>query len=109
MQIKGGVDGIVPVGTVETDRSPAGCMDMAGNVREWVSDRYEPYPGSKADEASFQPGDRVVRGGSYKGGEFATMDCSAVARLPKNAAAQAAQLPDVGFRCATSLEEAAKP
>jgi len=29
-----------PVGAYPLDRSPFGCLDMAGNVLEWVADRY---------------------------------------------------------------------
>jgi formylglycine-generating enzyme required for sulfatase activity len=100
-------DGPLPVGSVETDLSPVGCVDMAGNVREWTADRYEPYPDSKADPKWFQAGDRVVRGGCFAKGEgderFVLLDCSAVMRISRNAIAPPAGLAAVGFRCAKTL------
>ncbi len=36
--------GLLPVGTLSSDKSPNGAMDMGGNVSEWVADYYEPYP-----------------------------------------------------------------
>jgi formylglycine-generating enzyme required for sulfatase activity len=32
-----------PVGAFLLDRSPFGCLDMGGNVREWVDDAYRQY------------------------------------------------------------------
>jgi len=33
--------GAAPVGRFKADRSPVGCFDMAGNVREWTADAYK--------------------------------------------------------------------
>jgi iron(II)-dependent oxidoreductase len=75
--------------------SPYGVMDLAGNVNEWTSDDFLPYPGSSADKAIFQgkvavaAGSqdqsmqvadlkavqrfyKVLRGGSWKGDPFST-------------------------------------
>jgi len=73
----------VAVGRYEAGASPYGALDMAGNVWEWVADRY--------DE---EPGRRVVRGGSC---------CSYF--VPPRAANRNAWAPtyrdgDLGFRCA---------
>jgi sulfatase modifying factor 1 len=43
----------VPVGGYPQGKSPCGALDLAGNVWEWVADRYDRDPTR-----------RVVRGGS---------------------------------------------
>ena len=62
-------------GTTPVDRflggaSPFGAVDMAGNVEEWTSDFYEPYPGGETIRDDFGgPGEyRVTRGGWWSGG-----------------------------------------
>jgi formylglycine-generating enzyme required for sulfatase activity len=54
-----------PVGTGEPNRW--GLYDMLGNVSEWCSSRYEPYPFDAADgrESAADPGTRVVRGANF--------------------------------------------
>jgi formylglycine-generating enzyme required for sulfatase activity len=56
----------VAVGSYPQGASPFGCLDMAGNVWEWCSSKYQPYPYDAADgrEASAGREDRVLRGGS---------------------------------------------
>jgi formylglycine-generating enzyme required for sulfatase activity len=47
--------------------SPYGCTDMAGNVSQWTASLFRPYPYDPDDgrENSEQPGERVIRGGSW--------------------------------------------
>jgi formylglycine-generating enzyme required for sulfatase activity len=45
--------------------SPFGVVDLAGNVWEWTSSWYEPYPSSTHGSLSYGQNYRVVRGGSY--------------------------------------------
>ena len=54
------VDGCSPAGD-----SPYGASGMAGNVWEWTSDRYGPYPGASYRCSSYAEDNRVLRGGSW--------------------------------------------
>ena len=61
-----------PVGTHPKDTSPFGVMDMAGNVREWVSDKFDAkyYSTSPAKDPVNAAGQwayvyRVIRGGGF--------------------------------------------
>ena len=68
---EGGKGGTTPVGMYSpAGDSPYGCADMAGNVWQWISSLYDPYPYDANDdrEDPDAEGDRVVRGGSW--GEF---------------------------------------
>jgi len=57
------------VGTFQTDKSPYGVMDGAGNVMEWVDDWYAERYFEEAPEQNPQSPDhgvfRVLRGGGY--------------------------------------------
>lgn len=55
------------VGSFPNGKSPHGILDMAGNVEEWTSTKYQPYPGGKPIHDRFGgPGDyNVIRGGSF--------------------------------------------
>lgn len=56
---------IAPVGSFPKDVSPYGVMDMAGNVFEWVEDRYRLYPGNPASLPDEEKDHRVIRGGGF--------------------------------------------
>jgi iron(II)-dependent oxidoreductase len=51
------------VGSYKEGESPFGLVDMAGNVAEWTSTDYKPYPGSSGKP---DPGNKVLRGGSFQ-------------------------------------------
>jgi formylglycine-generating enzyme required for sulfatase activity len=56
----------MPVGSFQKDVSPYGVHDMGGNVAEWTSSLYRPYPDSPVAERDvFKREFYVVRGGSY--------------------------------------------
>jgi formylglycine-generating enzyme required for sulfatase activity len=59
--------GTSPVGAHPAGASPYRLLDMAGNVWEWVSSAYRPYP-YRADDGREDPAtteERVLRGGSF--------------------------------------------
>ena len=64
-----GTGGTMPIGSKEAGKSPYGAYNMAGNVWEWVNDRYDGtyYETSPANNpAGPETGDgRVLRGGSW--------------------------------------------
>ena len=87
-----------PVGSYRDGVSPYGVLDLAGNLREWTSSLYWPYPYRSDDgrEDLTMTGYRVVRGGHWDG----TADFGLSAYRFEDH-------PDyhsscVGFRCASS-------
>ena len=60
--------GPASTGALPGNLSPVGCYGMIGDVWEWTSSFYLPYPGSDVDamgESQFALGSRVLRGGSW--------------------------------------------
>ncbi len=63
--------GTASVGAYPAARSPLGCVDMIGNVWEWTSSNFLPWPGFEAfpyaeySEAFFGNDYKVLRGGSW--------------------------------------------
>lgn len=53
------------VGSYKKGVSPYGCFDMAGNVWEWTSDYYLPYPGNTREDEFYGKERYVLRGGSF--------------------------------------------
>ncbi|HPZ06547.1 MAG TPA: SUMF1/EgtB/PvdO family nonheme iron enzyme [Candidatus Eremiobacteraeota bacterium] len=86
--------GPVPVGIIEKGMSPYGAMDMAGNVEEWISDWYQPYP----YEGPYQSGMvKTIRGGSWYHYEGYTK-CSS-----RNKFSPDKGYNKLGFRCVKDL------
>jgi iron(II)-dependent oxidoreductase len=74
-----------PVNRFPMGASPYGVLDMAGNVFEWTSSKYRPYPGNTANKARFYSyrvdatgalhpvkgkSYFVLRGGSWKSDQY---------------------------------------
>ena len=74
-----------PVNRYPMGASPYGVLDMAGNVFEWTSSKYRPYPGNTANKARFYSykvdatgalhpvkgkSYFVLRGGSWKSDQY---------------------------------------
>jgi serine/threonine-protein kinase len=83
-----------PRGAFPRDRSPTGCLDMCGNVREWVHDWYGPLtPG--VDPRGPEVGEhRVVRGGGWST-TSTYLNLSTRMAYPPHA-----RVEDIGFRVA---------
>ncbi|MGM0578171.1 MAG: SUMF1/EgtB/PvdO family nonheme iron enzyme [Myxococcota bacterium] len=63
------VEDTTPVGSYPSGASPYGALDMAGNVGEWVQDRWHgSYEGAPTDGSAWEEGSssyRVRRGGNF--------------------------------------------
>ena len=92
--------GVAPIESYQTDKSPYGIYDLAGNVSEWVADWYQAYPGSDYQSDMFGKKFKVARGAGWSGGT------GHYALQLFQRGAYRANLPpdqkfdDVGFRCA---------
>jgi formylglycine-generating enzyme required for sulfatase activity len=64
---EGGKHATTPVGSYPSGASPCGAQDMAGNIWEWTSSVFKPYPYSASDrrEDANSTEHRVLRGGSW--------------------------------------------
>jgi formylglycine-generating enzyme required for sulfatase activity len=92
--------GVAPIESYQTDKSPYGIYDLAGNVSEWVADWYKAYPGSDYESQAFGEKFKVARGAGWGGGagHYAL-------QLFQRGAYRSNLQPDqtfddVGFRCA---------
>jgi len=87
-----------PVGHYELGKSPYGAYDMAGNVWEWVSSQYKPYPYQADDgrEDLISTTARVMRGGGWFNGPTYRYVSSRAGYKPDYRSSR------VGFRCGVS-------
>ncbi len=64
------------VGAYPQDKSPFGCYDMSGNVREWTLDIPYVYEGSNEILPKVSQERRVFRGGSWLHEDVDFFKCS---------------------------------
>lgn len=88
-------DATTPVGIYPHGASPYGALDMAGNVCEWTSSMYKPYPYTTDDERENPNAEwlRVLRGGSWYGRAGGALSAARGYGTP------ALRDADFGFRC----------
>lgn len=89
-----------PIGAFAKGASPFGCMDMAGNVEEYVSNDYAAYPGGRPieDDLSAVVGvHRVARGGSFTRFRDLARNCRRHGKYPR-------EIYVMGFRLAETQE-----
>jgi len=101
LSAKQGADGFdltSPVG--QYGETPCGMADMGGNVWNWCSDIYKPYPGS---DIPFQnnPELIVIRGGSFFFDQNGENSYTSTGRAFNT---QETSLFNTGFRCASDAE-----
>jgi formylglycine-generating enzyme required for sulfatase activity len=90
--------GTTPVGMFPCPECPYGLADMSGNVWEWTSSPYQPYPYDPGNDRANLDADAlwVIRGGSF--GDAARM----VRTTTRGAADPGARRPFIGFRVVIS-------
>ncbi|MBI6575413.1 SUMF1/EgtB/PvdO family nonheme iron enzyme [Pseudomonas viridiflava] len=82
-----GLFGSSPIGAFAKGASPFGCMDMAGNVEEYVADDYAPYPGGRPVEDDLMTvvgNHRVARGGSFTRFRDLARNCRRHGKYPRD-------------------------
>jgi formylglycine-generating enzyme required for sulfatase activity len=89
---------VAPVGSYPSGKSVYGALDMAGNVVEWVSSLYKPYPYDATDgRENLDSSDaRVLRGGSWGS------NVDGVRSAYRSWGDPAATSGSIGFRCSRS-------
>lgn len=91
-----------PVGTF--GENEAGLTDMGGNVWQWCTDIYKPYPGS-SESYRTDPNVKVIRGGSFFFDQNGENSFSVSGRSMNS---HETSLFNTGFRCAKNPDQAKK-
>ncbi|MGI6139977.1 MAG: SUMF1/EgtB/PvdO family nonheme iron enzyme [Candidatus Hydrogenedentales bacterium] len=89
----------VAVGHFYATQSFYGCMDLAGNAYEWVSDWYDAYPGNESITKDYGQIFRILRGGSYMTKKFEARTTA------RHFDRMDADRKDYGCRCAMDARE----
>jgi formylglycine-generating enzyme required for sulfatase activity len=87
----------LPVGSYPASASPYGALDMAGNVWEWVADRYDPAYYQVAPDRNPTGPDTVLDHGLRGGASDSDPDEARSAF--RNSSHSDQPNPRVGFRC----------
>lgn len=95
-----GVGWTMPVGSYPEGVSPYGVYDMTGNVMEWTSSWYQPYPGSTLEREAFGEKYKVLKGGAW---ENPSVPLGRAAY--RHSVAPQWDHPGHGFRCARDADE----
>ena len=93
---------LAPVDSFPEGISKYGLFNMAGNVAEWVSSLYKPYPYDATDgrEDLTIPGERLLRGGAWNSNYLFVRTTSRMPREVKLDIEKDNQTYGTGFRCA---------
>ncbi|MBT5027509.1 MAG: SUMF1/EgtB/PvdO family nonheme iron enzyme [Nitrospina sp.] len=92
---------VKPVNTLDGDISRYGVWGMNGNVSEWTSNWYQPYPNSTLQDKNFGNKYKVTRGGSIHKREHGFI--KQFAMIPyRNISPPKMRFWDTGFRCVKS-------
>ncbi|MFN0112580.1 MAG: protein kinase domain-containing protein [Blastocatellia bacterium] len=89
------------VDTYADRATPAGALNLAGNVFEWTATDFSHYPGSDRQtprEAGYQGTYQVVRGGAFDYPKEYAMTTTRVWAKPEDKG------PSLGFRCAAEFK-----
>ena len=92
---------VMPINSLGDDVSSYGVWGMNGNVSEWTSSWYQPYPNSDYHDKSFGKKFKVTRGGSIQKREHGFMKEFTMI-THRNIAPPEMRFWDTGFRCAKS-------
>ena len=90
-----------PVGSFPADVSPFGVLDMAGNVSEWVADRFAPYP---TDALTDPTGPPAGKARAWRGGGWCDTVLTVARADWRMGSAPDFAVPALGFRCARSVK-----
>jgi formylglycine-generating enzyme required for sulfatase activity len=90
---------VIAIGSDESNKSPYGMYDMAGNALEWTADWYQAYPGNTVtDSINYGEKYRVLRGGSYGNYGYELRVSRRTRIIPDHS-----DYP-IGFRCIATLK-----